>query len=116
MEQARAEVEDAAEAVGHLRWLATGVAQRSYVPKDAVRDRRNWISRAMFQHSLLACGHKALESMRALTPWARVMSATSELGEARLAATRWRRGGNVLPAYQRACKWATQLLDTSFMM
>ena len=70
----------------------------------------------MFELSLLAFEHKAFERINdGIEALARDMSAT-ELGEARLAATRWRRGGSVLPAHQLACNWVTQLLDISFMM
>ena len=71
--------------------LVTDFDQGGYVLKDAVRDRRKRTGKAMFELSFLASGHRALErindSIDALTS---VMSATSELGEARWAATRWR--------------------------
>ena len=85
--------------------------------KDADRHRRTWTGKAMLELFLLACGTKAFQRNNdSDDTLAKSKSATSKLGEARLAATKWRPGGSVLPAHRRACNWATQLLDISFKL
>ena len=117
VERAQAGAEDVAEAAGHLRCQVTDSHQINYVLKDADRHRRTWTGKAVFELSLLACGHNALKRNNdSNDTLAKSMSATSKLGEARLAATKWRRGGSVLPAHPCACNWATQLLDISFKL
>ena len=46
------------------RCLVIDFDHSSCVLKDAVRDRRNWTGKALFELSLLACGHRALTSWR----------------------------------------------------
>ena len=89
MEQVQTGVEDVGETPDHFPCLMIDFVQDSYVLKDAVRHRRTWTDKVMFELFLLACGPKAFQRNNdSNDTLAKSMSATSKLGEARLTATK----------------------------